>query len=74
MSCVLLRKLAIQGMDSGFGGRHGEDEPSFADIERAETEHVPEEGAIGFGIIAVQQKMGAGNHVAEYIGFGERGV
>jgi len=64
---MLLGEIDIQGMNSNFGGRHGEDEPSFANIKRPETENVTKKGTVRFGIPAVEQEMCANNHVAEYI-------
>jgi hypothetical protein len=33
-------------MEGEFGGRHGEDEPSAARVDRVESEHIAEEGPI----------------------------
>ena len=67
MAGMALRKLAVQRVYAGFGRWHRENHPAFAHLYIAESEDVAEEGAVGFGIFAVEQKMSADDHAAEYI-------
>lgn len=67
VSGMFLGELDIEGMNSDFSRRHGEDEPSFANIKRREAENVAKEGTVRLGILAVEQEMCANNHLAEYI-------
>ena len=64
---VLMRKLAVTRMNTGFGWWHGKDEPSFADVHGAEAEDIAEESPVRLGIPAVKEKMCAGDHAGEYI-------
>jgi hypothetical protein len=64
---VALRELSIGWMNPSLGGRHGEDEPTSADVDGAEFKNIAEEGAVSLGVFAIQKKMSADNHGAEYI-------
>src|SRR5579864_3732514 len=45
-----------------FGGREAEDEPAVACVDVGEFESVPEECAYFFGVVGVDQSVGAGDH------------
>jgi hypothetical protein len=47
-----------------FGWGQSEDQPSVAGVDRCESEHVAEEGAVGLCILAVDDDMCARNHDA----------
>ena len=64
---MAIGELAVERMDAGLRRRHCKDEPPVADINRAEAEHVAEEGAVSFGILAEKKEVRPGNHAAEYI-------
>lgn len=60
MAGVLLRESA--GVDAHLGGWQGEDQPATLQLDELELEHVAEESAIGFGLLAIQEKMNAIEH------------
>jgi hypothetical protein len=62
VSGMTLRELTLQRMDSGFCWRHAEDEPAFTGINAGEIEDIAEEGTIGVGVFAVEQKVSTDNH------------
>jgi hypothetical protein len=45
--------VRLAGMAGNFGRWQSKDQPSATDIDEIEAEHIFEEGAIGFGIFAV---------------------
>ena len=67
MSRVALRELAVERVNPRFGGRHGENQPTFADIDGSEAKNIAKEGPVRLRISAVKQEMSADNHAAEYI-------
>ena len=67
-----LRKLPIGRMNCSFCWRQREDQPSVPDIDRAKSEYVGEECAIGFRILAIEQNVCAKNHAGQYIAFDDR--
>ena len=56
-----LTLFAVGGVNSGFGGRQGKDEPAATGVYRGKIENVAEEGAVGLRVVAVEQDMGADN-------------
>jgi len=53
-------------MHGKFGGRQREDQPAVAYIDVREFQNIPEEGAIRFRIVAVEQNVSARNHKSTY--------
>jgi hypothetical protein len=45
-----------------FGGREAENEPAVASVDVGEFERVAEESAYFFGVVGVDQSVGAGDH------------
>ena len=54
--------VALRVMKGGLGGRQREDEPSVAGVDRGKSQHIAEEGAVGFGIFGVQNDVGTVDH------------
>ncbi len=52
----------LRRMNAEFGGRERKDEPAMAGIDRRKFENVAKEGADFFGVVAVDQGVGAGDH------------
>ena len=48
-------RTGARRMDAEFGWRQGKDEPASTSVNGVISEHVAEEGAIGFGVLAVAQ-------------------
>jgi len=67
MAGMTLRELSIRRVNRRFCGRHAENQPASADIDRRESKNIAKEGPIRLGISAVDQEMSADNHAAEYI-------
>src|SRR5580700_3248352 len=65
----LVRAVAGGRMKGGFGRRKREDEPAVAGIDRGEAEDVAEEGAVGFGVLGLNDDVRAGDH---WVLLGER--
>src|SRR5260370_27011264 len=57
-----MRAILTGRVECGFGGRQREDQPAVACIHRLEPENVPEEGAVGFRILAVNNDVSARDH------------
>jgi len=49
-------------MHGNLRGRQREYQPTFARLNRAESQHVAQEGAISFRILAVMKKVSAADH------------
>src|SRR6266849_5352663 len=60
-SAVELTPLALRRMNAHFGGRQGKYEPAAARIHGAKAENVTKEGAIGLGVVAVEEDVSADN-------------
>ena len=54
----------VGGVDGDFGRWEGEDEPAVAGVDVVEVESVAEKGAVGVGVGAVEDEVGAGDHGA----------
>src|SRR5262249_52274230 len=52
----------FSGMNTGFGGRQAEDQPATTGVHGAEVEDVAKEGAVLFGMIAVEEDVGTDDH------------
>jgi len=52
----------VSRVDREFRGRQRKDQPASTHIHGAELQHIAEEGAVGFGIFAVEKNVGAVNH------------
>jgi hypothetical protein len=52
----------IGGMNSDFGRRQTENEPAMADIHVRQLEDIAQKSAVCFGIRAVDNGMGTGDH------------
>src|SRR5260221_1572720 len=59
---MLLHEVAVGRMHRQFSWRHGKDQPVVAQIYRPQLQHIAKEGAVGFGVFTVNQKMGTTNH------------
>jgi hypothetical protein len=59
----LLVASLLGRMHADFGGRQAEDEPAVACVDVGEFECVAEECAYFFGVIGMDQSVGAGDHV-----------
>jgi hypothetical protein len=59
---MALNELTISGVNPEFTGRHREDQPSLARIDRLQIQHIAEEGAVGPGIATVEEKVGSVDH------------
>jgi len=57
-----LRSVLIYRMNRNLGRWECEYQPASADIHRAKLEHIAKKRAICFGILAVEEKMGAVDH------------
>lgn len=62
-----LRKFSVGRMNCSFRWRQSEDQPPVANIDRAKSEHVRKECAVGFRILAVEEDVRAENHAGQYI-------
>ena len=62
-----LGKLTRQRTNARCRPRHGKDEPACSNGDRAQSKDAAERRAAGLGILAVDQKMRADRHGAEYI-------
>lgn len=51
------------GVDGDFGRGQSENEPVVAGVDVGKAEDVAEEGTVGFGILAVENHVRAGNHL-----------
>jgi hypothetical protein len=49
-------------MEGGFRGRQSEEQPTMASIHGFEAEHIPEERAIGLGVLAADDYVCAKDH------------
>ena len=54
--------VLIGGVDGQFGRRQAKYEPTLAGVNMGEFEHIPQEGTIGGGIGAVDNRMRSGDH------------
>jgi hypothetical protein len=54
--------IFVGRVECGFCRRHGEDQPAMTRIDGLEPEDVAEEGAVGFGVFAVEDYVGARDH------------
>jgi hypothetical protein len=52
----------LSWVHADFGGREAENEPAVASVDVGEFERVAEESAYFFGVIRVDQSVGAGDH------------
>jgi hypothetical protein len=52
---MALNELTIAGVNPEFTGRHREDQPALARLDRLEIQHVAEEGAVCIGISTVEE-------------------
>lgn len=59
----LVPVVRVRGMDRELRGGQAEDKPAVADIDAWEPQHVAQEGAIRFGIGAVDDGVGAADHI-----------
>ena len=59
----LVPVVRVCGMDRELRGGQAEDKPAVADIDAWEPQHVAQEGAIRFGIGAVDDGVGAADHI-----------
>jgi hypothetical protein len=59
---VDLRRVAVQGMQSGFRRGQFKDEPAMAGIHGAKLQHVAEECPIRFRIAAIEKNVSACDH------------
>jgi hypothetical protein len=64
---VLPREITVDRVNGGFCRRNSENHPSMSNIHKRKPKDIAEEHAIGFGIPAVKQEVGAEDHAAEYI-------
>src|SRR6185312_7989769 len=46
-------------MNAHFRGRQGKYEPATARVHGGKIEKIAEEGAVGFGVVAIEEDMGA---------------
>src|SRR6202030_917370 len=53
----------IGRVDCGFSRRQGENQPAMTCIHGFETEDIAEEGAVGLGILTVDNYVSAGDHL-----------
>ena len=60
-AAVELTLFAVGGVNSGFCGRQGKDEPAPTGVHRGKIENVAKEGAVGLRVVAVEEDMGARN-------------
>ena len=59
-------RFTLQRMNSRFGGRHRENQPAFSSVHARKLEDVAKKGAVRVSVFAVQKKVRADNHAAEY--------
>ena len=63
-SGVEVRDVTFGGMNSHFGGREGEDEPTLSGIHMSEMKHVAKECPVGLRLAAIQQQVYTTNPIA----------
>jgi hypothetical protein len=62
---VKLTSLAVGGVNRGFGGWQGKEQPTSAGVDRAKVQNIPKESAVGLRIFTVEEDVSAcdsGNH------------
>src|SRR2546426_1123286 len=58
----LMHVVRLRWMDGQFGRRQTEDQPAIAHIDVWELEHLAQQGAVGRGVLTVEDRMRADNH------------
>ena len=53
----------VSGVDGDLGGRQLEDQPATAGVDPAKSEHVTDEGPVGFRVGAVENDMCSVDHI-----------
>lgn len=65
MPGVKLSGAGVSRVNGDLGRRQLEDQPAVTDVDEREAEDLAEEGAVGFGVVAVKQDVGAADHAGE---------
>ena len=58
----LVRLIPLGGMNGQLRWRKTEDEPTVTDIDVGEPKHIANEGAVGLGVRAVDDRVRSGDH------------
>jgi hypothetical protein len=54
--------VLVPWMDGHFGRWQGEDQPAVSHVDMRQAEYVAKKHAIGFGVLAVDDRVGASDY------------